>query len=449
MKKFLSCILMIGIMSFNTACDKINLSDNKKTGTAIRKNQHKSAVKHAQNARIAKKSSQYAQIKPDGNIVISPAKGIKSQATITPKTDLSGHFGSIRRGRELNIAVLLPLSGQYAGMGQSMLDAVQLASAELGSGKINMIAIDAGSTPESAANALSNIGNNIDAIIGPVLKGQMEIVNRHSRAKDIANIAFINDRDFVNLGNLLMLGMPIEQQMSRVISYAAQKGAKNIFTIIPNNSLGESIEALLLDYKNSNEIKDFITVKYNETRSVINTNFTQAVQELKNKMSALPNYFEDAIILLPQSGNFLRKVSQNFEMLRDPNLKKIKVICGSQFHDSGPYSITWSNNPWFADVGLAARADFAARFRATNKYDPHHMASLAYDAVALILAVIEHDNNNLLVFNPKTLLNKAGFEGINGVFRFTKDGSGERLLSIFKIDSNQVIEIDPALTSFE
>ncbi|MDJ1407002.1 MAG: hypothetical protein MRQ13_01170 [Candidatus Midichloria sp.] len=49
------------------------------------------------------------------------------------------------------------------------------------------------------------------------------------------------------------------------------------------------------------------------------------------------------------------------------------------------------------------------------------------------------DNNNLLVFNPKTLLNKAGFEGINGVFRFTKDGSGERLLSIFKIDSNQVI----------
>ncbi|MFV9988104.1 MAG: hypothetical protein AB8V46_03250, partial [Candidatus Midichloria sp.] len=97
----------------------------------------------------------------------------------------------------------------------------------------------------------------------------------------------------------------------------------------------------------------------------------------------------------------------------------------------------------------AARADFAARFRATNKYDPHHMASLAYDAVALILAVIEHDNNNLLVFNPKTLLNKAGFEGINGVFRFTKDGSGERLLSIFKIDSNQVIEIDPALTSFE
>ncbi|MDJ1407000.1 MAG: hypothetical protein MRQ13_01160 [Candidatus Midichloria sp.] len=54
----------------------------------------------------------------------------------------------------------------------------------------------------------------------------MEIVNRHSRAKDIANIAFINDRDFVNLGNLLMLGMPIEQQVSRVISYAAQKGAK-------------------------------------------------------------------------------------------------------------------------------------------------------------------------------------------------------------------------------
>ncbi|MDJ1406999.1 MAG: hypothetical protein MRQ13_01155 [Candidatus Midichloria sp.] len=158
MKKFLSCILMIGIMSFNTACDKINLSDNKKTSTAIRKNQHKSAVKHVQNARIAK-NSQYAQIKPDSSIVISPAKDIKSQATVTPKTDLLGHFGSIRRGRELNIAALLPLSGQYARMWQSMLDAVQLASAELGSGKINMIAVDAGSTPESAANALSNVGN--------------------------------------------------------------------------------------------------------------------------------------------------------------------------------------------------------------------------------------------------------------------------------------------------
>ncbi|WHQ46980.1 MAG: hypothetical protein MTP17_01185 [Candidatus Midichloria sp.] len=73
---------------------------------------------------------------------------------------------------------------------------------------------------------------------------------------------------------------------------------------------------------------------------------------------------------------------------------------------------------------------------ATNKYDPHHMASLACDAVALILAVVEHDNNNLLVFNPKTLLNKTGFKGINSVFRFARDGAGDRLLSIFKIDSN-------------
>ena len=418
-----------------------------------KKEQHKSATKHAKNARsISQKklvnisnTKQSTQYKPSNN------NSIKHQQYKTSiQSTGTRHFGSVRKRRELNVAILLPLSGQYSRIGQSMLDAVQLASAELGTGRVNIVAVDAGSTLESAKTALLKLDNNIDVILGPVLAEQVEIVNRYSRNKDIANIVFINDKDFSKLGNLFMFGMPLEQQMSRILSYATQRGVKRVFTLIPNSSTGESIEALLVDYKNSREIIDFVAVKYNNhSKDVKDIDFSQSVEELQNKIITIPNYYEDAIILLPQSGSELRKISQRVELIKDVNLRKIKVICGSNFHDGGPFAITWSNNPWFADVTLSARADFAARFRATNKYNPNHLASLAYDAVALILAVIEQDNNNLMVFNPKSLLNKTGFEGINGVFRFAQDGSGERLLSVFKVDSNQVIEIDPALTSFE
>ena len=444
---------MIGIISINTACDKINLFEDKKS-TEIKKRQHKNATNHAQNARFN------SQKKPDNvsgtklstkttlnNIEQQNSNNSNSIINIHPTS--TRRFGSIRKRRELNIAILLPLSGQHARMGQSMLDAVQLASAELGTGRINMVAIDSGSTVESAATALSKLDNNIDVIVGPALTEQVEIVNRYSCNKDIANITFVNDKNFSKLSNLFMFGMPLEQQMSRVISYATQRGVKNIFTLIPNNSIGESIEALLIDYKNSREINNFIAVKYNNNKDINAINFSQPVEELKTKITAFTNYHEDSIILLPQSGAELRKISQKFELIKDTNLKKTKVVCGSNFHDTGIFSITWSSDPWFADVATSSRADFAARFRATNKYDPHHLASLAYDAAALILAVIDQDNNNLMVFNPKSLLNKTGFEGINGVFRFAQDGSGERLLSVFKLDSNQVIEIDPALNSFK
>ena len=439
-------VLMLGIMGTNTACDKLNfLHKEKKEVTATKKKHHKKAVKHAA---VARKTSQKAK---DKNVIFKNINEVdKTKATniVKPK-DVSHHFGSIRTGRELNIAMIIPLSGQDARVGQSMLDAAQLASAELGTGRINIVIVDSGSTPESASKALANLNTKVDVIVGPVLESQMAAVHRYSRAKDIANITFVNDKDLVNMGNLLMFGMPIEQQMSRALSYAIQKGVKNIYTVLPNNSMGTSIESLLLEYKKSGDIKDFVIARYNSNVTSSKIDFRPIVDELKNKVTIIPDYSEGAVLLLPQYGRELRKISQQFAMLQDTNFKLIKVICGSQFHDSGPYAITWSPEPWFADVETSARTAFSSRFQTTNKYVPDNMASLAYDAVALILAVVEQNKDNLLVFDPKTLLNKTGFEGINGVFRFDDDGSGERLLSMFKISSNQMVEIDQALPSFD
>jgi branched-chain amino acid transport system substrate-binding protein len=434
MKKILNYILIISIMCFGTSCNNANLPKNN-----IKKPSNSNI-----NRVITKKNTVNNKDKVNIKLDQFNKENTKANNTILSTNSL----GSIRSGKSLNIAVLLPLSGVSSNMGRSMLDAVQLASSEIGSSKVDLLIVDIGSTESSAKAALSSLAQSVDIVVGPVLKSQIAIVNRYSREHNIMNIALTSDESFIRMGNSVEFGMPVANQMDRLISYAIQKGAQNFYTILPNDSLGDNIGNLLLNYKSYDKLRDFLVVKYNKNDNEI-SDLAQVIQEFKDKIKSIPNYQENAVILLPQSGNELRKIAQNFEMLRDPELKKLKVICGSDFHDSSPYAITWVSDTWFADAKLDGRLGFEARFRAANKYDANHLASLAYDAVALILAAVETKRDGLVVFDPNKILNKSGFEGINGVFRFFKDGSEERLFSIFKISSNQVIEIDPAPGSFD
>ena len=53
------------------------------------------------------------------------------------------------------------------------------------------------------------------------------------------------------------------------------------------------------------------------------------------------------------------------------------------------------------------------------------------------------------MLNKKALLSEDGFVGLNGRFRFNKDGTNDRLLEMFQIrGKNYIIKVSPADSSF-
>ena len=87
-----------------------------------------------------------------------------------------------------------------------------------------------------------------------------------------------------------------------------------------------------------------------------------------------------------------------------------------------------------------------ARYRAHYNQDPVRTATLAYDAVALVAALVKTQGPQR--FSPQVLTNPSGFTGIDGLFRFRPDGTNERGLAVLRVSSSGVQIAAPPLRSF-
>jgi ABC-type branched-subunit amino acid transport system substrate-binding protein len=105
---------------------------------------------------------------------------------------------------------------------------------------------------------------------------------------------------------------------------------------------------------------------------------------------------------------------------------------------------------WFAAPDGAGYRNFAARYRTRYKQDPVRTATLAYDAVALIAALVKSQgaSQGTPRFSPQILTNPSGFSGIDGLFRFRADGTNERGLAVLKVAAAGPQTISPAPKSF-
>jgi len=113
----------------------------------------------------------------------------------------------------------------------------------------------------------------------------------------------------------------------------------------------------------------------------------------------------------------------------------------------------WEDQAVFADGNMqgglyAAPAtsgfrNFSARYRARFGQDPVRTATLAYDAVALIAALVKTQGPQR--FSPQILTNASGFAGIDGIFRFNRNGTNDRGLAVMRVTSGggQVVSEPP------
>ena len=74
------------------------------------------------------------------------------------------------------------------------------------------------------------------------------------------------------------------------------------------------------------------------------------------------------------------------------------------------------------------------------------MAGLACDGIAAVGALVFSNGQNAL--SKGSLTQPAGFEGVDGIFRFKHNGTNERGLAIARVENKQVEIIDPSPTSF-
>jgi branched-chain amino acid transport system substrate-binding protein len=126
--------------------------------------------------------------------------------------------------------------------------------------------------------------------------------------------------------------------------------------------------------------------------------------------------------------------------------KKIQILGTGLWNDARVLKLPALQGAWFAAPENAGFNAFVQRYRAKFNSDPARIATLAYDAVSLAIALSRSQGSQR--YSDNVLTNRSGFIGVDGVFRFKADGTNERGLAVFEISGGGTKNISHAPSTF-
>lgn len=144
------------------------------------------------------------------------------------------------------VGVLLPLTGEYSQPGTHMREAIQLANDRSGKG-LQLVFMDTAGSADKALAALDDLvlKQGVVAVLGPLLKPEVEAVAAASAAYEVPLVALTQNVEPTGLGPYVFNGaLTLDQQVAALADYGAQKrGFTRYAVLYPKNSYGESARA--------------------------------------------------------------------------------------------------------------------------------------------------------------------------------------------------------------
>lgn len=128
------------------------------------------------------------------------------------------------------IALLVPLTGANAGIGESISNAANMAVLDTGGEKIRMTVYDTAGGAAAAAEKAISEGNKL--ILGPLLAEDVRAAAEVGRKYRVPLIAFSNDVSVAGNGTYL-LGFTPAQSVARVVTYARSRGMVRFGGLVP------------------------------------------------------------------------------------------------------------------------------------------------------------------------------------------------------------------------
>ena len=338
----------------------------------------------------------------------------------------------------LRIGVLLPFSNGSAStrlLASSMLKAAEMALYDSGKHDLLIMTADEGSGGgEAAAGTRTLLAEGAEIIIGPLFAQSVSAAAPIARDHGVPLISFSTDRAVAGDGVYLLSFQP-ENQVRRIVSYAAAHGHTNFAALIPGTTYGARVrEAFHASATTAN-------VQILDTE-----NFTPEAGDIAGPAAKVAHSKADAI-LIPQGGSLLRDIASTLAA-EGASSQQVQYLGTGLWDDS-----TMAREPslaggWFAAPDPDAERSYETKYRAVYGVKPPALSALAYDAVSLVALLSSGPIYHRFPWN--VLTDPSGFSGVDGLFRFNPDGTSERGLAVLKVDAGgEFTVISPAPRTFE
>ena len=339
-------------------------------------------------------------------------------------------------GTPVRVGMILPFSSTAPGtraLAASMLKAAQLAMFDSGNPRILLMTADDGNGGASAAKAAEQLlAQGAEIIVGPLFGASVSAVAPIARDRAVPVLAFSTERSVAGNGTYLLSFLP-QNEVRRVVSYAAANGHRQFAALVPQTAYGD---VALTAFQDSVAAARGTVVSLE--RFAPNAAAVTAPAGLVAKSGA------DAVFI-PQGGTILRAIAPTLS-LDGMAREKVKLLGTGLWDDAGLSREASLQGAWYAAPSPQADAEFIAKYRAAFGVAPAGLANLAYDAMSLVALLAQGQPYHR--FTPAALMDPNGFAGVGGIFRFNADGTSERGLAVLEMNAAGPVVVSPAPTTF-
>jgi branched-chain amino acid transport system substrate-binding protein len=358
------------------------------------------------------------------------------------------------------VAILLPLTGPRADVGQVLLQAAQLALQDH-SGPALDVLDTGGSSAGAATAARAAVSNGNSLILGPLTSAETVSVAPIARSAGIPVLAFTNDASQSQPG-VWTLGISPDQQIRRLVAAAQAQGKTQFAGLLPDSDFGRAMGSALTKATESaglqapnirmhapgmgaitasaRDLSDYanrrgpIDAKVKAARALGTPDGRREAQELVKTPIPPPSF---DVLLLAETGDNLQEIAAVLPYY-DVDRSTVQIVGPALWADpaSGSGAV---RGAWYAAPDNATRSDLERDYAAKYGAPPPPLADLAFDAASVAKVIVGPAGSDLAI-----LTQPGGFVGTDGWFTLLPDGQVHRGLAVFRVERGGPELIDPA-----
>jgi ABC-type branched-subunit amino acid transport system substrate-binding protein len=356
---------------------------------------------------------------------------------------------------KLRIGLLAPFTGEYRGLGESLLLSTQLALAEINDDNIIIIPRDSGTNDKKKLNLAIGeiIKNGAKIIIGPMSSSFSEELEKY---RDTIFISLSNKEPKIS-NNVINIGISLESQLKAIEQFLIKQKKNKTIILYPRNQYEKFIDRKIKSLK----LKNYKIFKYNSDPRVLTgeiekiTNYSKRKNNLelrkkflkkqnneksKKELEILERLYTlgsvnfDSLIII-DFGSSLKSVLASL-VFSDVDDESIIFTTVNQWFDESIFRENSVKNLYFPAVDMKEFKKYNKKYYKAFLQKPDEITILSYDALGLIYYVW-NKNNGINSINDFFI--KEKIKGKIGTFEF-KNNRVSQQLKIYKTENNKFKE---------
>jgi hypothetical protein len=337
---------------------------------------------------------------------------------------------------KIKIGLIVPLSGEYKEIGQSIVNATRLAINKIDNPQIEILPRDTKSNPETTlkvSKELYNVGARV--IIGPVFNKNLIYLDE---LKEIIFLSLTN-KVINNPKNVISAGINAISQINTIIKFQKQYNIERSIFLIPNSDFKNEIEEAIS--KTKIKLKDKFVYDTDPTLLTAQieklTRYSQRKQNLKDEIKRLKKSNEinkekkiaelekkDTLgginfdsVIIADFDESLKSVATSL-LYTDISSKRIHYISLNQWFDNSLLKENSLQPIYFPSINKENYDEFIKEYFSIYQKYPNQISFLSYDLVGLIYFLIYQNDFKV---DDKIFYKKNKFKGKVGIFEINKN----------------------------